>query len=203
MSESDSNYYIRYCNKCKCDTDRNSHNQCKPCVRARARAWRAANPDKKKAYQKEYNKTNGVLISGVERKNKYQYESKEKNAARKRKYKAENPEKVRLAEKKWREKNLEVARERTRLCQHSRRDAVKSSGKLSYGLVKKLVVLQKGKCACCGRELGKDYHLDHIMPLALGGTNTDDNIQLLRKQCNLQKNKKHPVEFMQSRGFLL
>lgn len=35
------------------------------------------------------------------------------------------------------------------------------------------------------------------------GTNTDDNIQLLRKLCNLQKSAKHPVDFMQQRGFLL
>jgi 5-methylcytosine-specific restriction endonuclease McrA len=51
--------------------------------------------------------------------------------------------------------------------------------------------------------LGDNYHIDHIMPLALGGSNTDDNIQLLRQRCNNQKCAKHPVDFMQSRGFLL
>src|SRR5574340_787097 len=75
--------------------------------------------------------------------------------------------------------------------------------KLSSDISSKLFKLQKGKCACCGKRLGDDYHLDHIMPLALGGTNTDDNIQLLRAECNLQKHAKHPVEFMRQRGFLL
>lgn len=56
---------------------------------------------------------------------------------------------------------------------------------------------------CCGLPLGDNYHIDHIMPLALGGSNTDDNIQLLRQRCNNQKCAKHPVDFMQSRGFLL
>jgi 5-methylcytosine-specific restriction endonuclease McrA len=51
--------------------------------------------------------------------------------------------------------------------------------------------------------LGDNYHLDHIVPLAIGGTNTDDNIQLLRQKCNQQKSAKHPIDFMQSRGFLL
>ena len=46
-------------------------------------------------------------------------------------------------------------------------------------------------------------HLDHIMPLALGGSNTDDNIQLLRARCNLQKRAKHPVDFMRERGYLI
>lgn len=45
--------------------------------------------------------------------------------------------------------------------------------------------------------------MDHIMPLALGGTNTDDNIQLLCPTCNRSKHAKHPVDFMQQRGFLL
>jgi len=74
----------------------------------------------------------------------------------------------------------------------------------SPNLSEKLFVLQKGICACgCQQPLGRDYHLDHRMPLALGGTNTDDNVQLLTKLCNLQKGKKHPIDFMQSRGFLI
>jgi len=78
-----------------------------------------------------------------------------------------------------------------------------NGGYLSIGIIKKLFALQKGKCACCGIPLGDDYHLDHIMPISLGGKNNDWNVQLLRKLCNLQKQNKHPVEFMQSRGFLL
>lgn len=41
------------------------------------------------------------------------------------------------------------------------------------------------------------------MPLALGGANEDWNIQLLRQRCNNQKKAKHPVDFMQSKGYLL
>lgn len=65
---------------------------------------------------------------------------------------------------------------------------------------------KNGKCKACSKashSVGDNYHLDHIMPLALGGPNTDDNIQLLRQRCNNQKSKKHPVDFMQSRGNLL
>ena len=76
-------------------------------------------------------------------------------------------------------------------------------GVLTLGLSLRLFQLQKGKCACCKKPLGSNYHMDHIMPLALGGTNTNDNIQLLRARCNLQKQAKHPVDFMQQRGYLL
>ena len=86
----------------------------------------------------------------------------------------------------------------------NRRARKKSSGgNVSAGLKEKLIALQKGRCACCGEKLGVNFHMDHIMPLALGGMNTDDNIQLLRQTCNSQKSAKHPIDFMQQRGFLL
>lgn len=100
----------------------------------------------------------------------------------------------------WYQQNKDVVKTYVQ----NRRAKIKScSGKLSVGLKNKLFVLQKGKCPCCNQPLGNDYHLDHIMPLSLGGTNTDDNIQLLRASCNRQKWAKHPVDFMSTRGFLL
>ena len=68
--------------------------------------------------------------------------------------------------------------------------------------VRRIFNQQKGRCAGCGERLGK-FHRDHIMPLALGGSNDAINIQLLCKPCNLRKHAKHPIEFMQSLGFLL
>lgn len=79
-----------------------------------------------------------------------------------------------------------------------------SGGRLSRGLVQRLHSLQRGLCACCRLPLGDDFQVDHIMPLALGGANSDENIQLLRAACNNLKRAKHPIEFMQrDRGMLL
>lgn len=77
--------------------------------------------------------------------------------------------------------------------------AARMIGKLSKDIRKKLYDAQKGKCPCCGRDLGKSPHLDHIMPLALGGTNVDENMQLLRAACNMQKSKSHPDVFIERR----
>lgn len=111
-----------------------------------------------------------------------------------------NPERNAETAAAWRAANpkLRIIWEQNR---RSRKRA--SGGELSVGLSEKLFRLQKGKCACCRLPLGDDFHMDHIMPLALGGSNVDDNIQLLRKTCNLKKQAKHPIDFMQSRGFLL
>ena len=89
----------------------------------------------------------------------------------------------------WRKRNLELCR----IYQHNRRAReLESGGKLSNGLAAKLFKLQKGKCPCCNKPLGNGCHMDHIKPLSMGGTNTDDNIQLLRATCNLSKSAKDP-----------
>lgn len=43
-------------------------------------------------------------------------------------------------------------------------------------------------CAICGKPLSiDDFTVDHIVPLALGGTYDDDNLQATHKKCNLMK----------------
>ena len=165
-------------------------------IKARNLAWAKANKDKSNAIGRAWASANKDKV-------------KAKNAAwvvanpdrvkeRAEKYRLANPERVKIATAAWHR----ASPESSRISEHNRR-AQMNGGKLSRGLSDKLFKLQKGRCACCGQPLGKNFHLDHIMPLALGGSNTDDNIQLLRQRCNIQKKAAHPVDFMQKRGFLL
>jgi hypothetical protein len=63
---------------------------------------------------------------------------------------------------------------------------------------------QRGCCASCrGKFKNGFFHRDHIMPLALGGTNDILNIQLLCAPCNLKKNARDPFEWAQENGRLL
>jgi len=111
-----------------------------------------------------------------------------------------NYERVKAKKAAWRKNNPEAKR----LGNHTRRaQKASSGGVLSKGLSGKLYKLQRGKCPCCGKPLGKTYHLDHIMPLSLGGVNADSNIQLLRGICNLKKHAKDPIAWANENGMLL
>jgi len=147
-------------------------------------SWYQRNTEKHKKHNSEYRKENS-----------------EKCKSYNDLYRKNNTEKIKSTQKIWRLNNQDTRK----IHEHNRRARkIANGGTLSKGLVERLYKLQKGKCACCGKPLGDDYHLDHIMPLALGGANEDWNIQLLRQRCNNQKCAKHPIDFMQKeRGLLL
>ena len=79
----------------------------------------------------------------------------------------------------------------------------KTNKKLPNGFIHNLKKIQKERCAICRCSIKSLHHVDHIMPLALGGEHEPHNIQLLCPICNLRKGKAHPVEFMQRSGYLL
>jgi 5-methylcytosine-specific restriction endonuclease McrA len=68
--------------------------------------------------------------------------------------------------------------------------------------IQKLYALQRGKCVCCAVSLKSGYHVDHVMPLSLGGSNWPSNLQLLCPRCNLRKSAKHPSDFAHEIGRL-
>lgn len=185
------------CKKCGL-TDRYKSGQCRACRIAKGSAWQKSNPEKANSISKKYESSENR--KSWKKKYRSKNSEKEKSRAKARKYYAENTEKAKAATKKWSSVNPE---ERRIYDQNKRARRGESGGKLSKGLAEKLFKLQRGKCACCSKPLGNDYHLDHRMPLALGGENEDSNMQLLTARCNMQKWAKHPVDFMQSRGFLL
>lgn len=218
-----------FCRKCNAETERNASGRCKPCAKARKSAWYAANRDKDRAKQSAYRAANREKLNARSTayraanpdrvktaKAAWHAENRDEVLAKMAAYRAANRDEIRTKKAAWRAANPERVKakdaawyaanpEKKRIHRQNRRARkMESGGKLSNGLAERLYKLQRGKCACgCKQPLGDNYHLDHIMPLALGGTNEDENIQLLRATCNLRKHDKHPVEFMQQRGFLL
>ena len=91
--------------------------------------------------------------------------------------------------------------ERRKVYRNNRRCSVGSASKQD---IDKIRDAQLQKCAICKTCLKKHgEHIDHIMPLAMGGTGYPANLQLLCPTCNRRKGAKDPIAYMQELGMLL
>ena len=63
-------------------------------------------------------------------------------------------------------------------------------GSFTRRTIENLYVRQRGKCAICFEYLNGIFEADHKVPLALGGSNERENIQLLCVECNRRKGQK-------------
>lgn len=94
-----------------------------------------------------------------------------------RKKKALHPEKIRAIERRRR------AREQGAAGTHTSDDI---DAQLKH---------QKGRCYYCGEKVSNDFHIDHVIPLSRGGTDSPDNLVITCPTCNLRKSSKLPHEW--------
>ena len=168
---------FKFCKNCLCDSARYADGRCKTCVLQRNAKWAAAHRDLVNANSRAWNSKNGEkkrALNTVYR----QVKQKEINEKRKRQRAADpSLERIKAAKRRALKKQ--------------------NGGKLSTNIVQLLLQKQNGLCACCATPMNGQFHLDHIMPLSLGGANSDDNVQLLLPKCNLQKYNLHPEKFLE------
>lgn len=180
--EQHQDYYSRNRDKELDRAVKNRHDNPELCA-ARIKDWQQRNKERVKRNVSAWQKANPKKRLAASKR------WKAKNKARLKEYKQEyakaNPEANRI----W------VATRRAR--------KLNAGGTHTAADIAWLYEKQAGKCACCKVCLSNGYHADHIMPLAKGGSNDRRNIQLLCQPCNSEKHSKHPIDFMQSKGFLL
>lgn len=163
--------------------------RCRDC----SRKWHHKNKERVKEYQQGY------------------YEkTKEYHSDKAKKYREANREKLVSSSKEWHAKNKDRAKayRKERIYKYRvhaanrRARIIGNGGTHTKSDIDFIFKNQKGRCAICGCELS-DYHVDHITPIARGGSNSPSNLQVTCPPCNFSKNDKDPIEFMQSKGFLL
>lgn len=107
-------------------------------------------------------------------------------------WRAANPDRMRKLIRAWKCRNPEKVRA-------SKRGRGSKSGSRRAWLRK----VQRGRCAICRERLGTATHIDHVVPLKLGGPDRRSNLQLTCPSCNLTKGAQHPIDHARSLGRLL
>lgn len=148
-------------------------------------------------YLPNYMATNHIKIKAYM--NAYYRADRDRFIKRAVRWKSDNPEKTRVSNAASRKRHFETVLAKTR----NYRALKRTGGKHTAADVRQIYDSQKGKCAYCRCDVGRGYHVDHIMPVKLGGRNDKSNLQITCVNCNVRKNARHPIEFAQSIGLLL
>lgn len=166
-----------------------------PALRA---AWYQRNAESERARKAKRYAENPEKIREIKRRSAEKHRDKIKSYSRE--YYRKNHERLAQYGKSWRANNPEKRRilDRNRAAREQN-----AEGKFSVDDIKNLMSLQRSKCANCKGCLRHSYHIDHIIPLARGGTNWPKNLQLLCPPCNLRKNSKDPIDWAFENGRLV
>lgn len=131
------------------------------------------------------------------------------------KWQSENRDKVIGAFRKYNEAHREERRELDRKRRSTKEGKAKKAmherarrarERAGHGSVKSLnieqmLISQKNRCAACCKKL-KEFHIDHYVPIKLGGGSQPENLQALCPSCNLNKGAKCPIAWAQENGRL-
>lgn len=145
-------------------------------IKARVRKWGSENRDKKRKYNLAWRENNRDKARSSSL--KWARANKQHQSEYSRKRRKENPDRYRQA----------VRRRRARLHGASRfrvtdRDIVRLLNRFYYC------------CAYCGRDISNGFHIDHVVPLARGGSDGIGNYLPACPFCNESKGAKTLVEW--------
>ena len=154
---------------------------CTAANRENKRRWRATNPDSVRATKKRSDQAHPEAVRI--RKRRYYVAHKEQHGAYQRQWRATHPDRVAASERNRK------ARIRESLGTHTAAD-IEAQYKRQHGLC-----FWRAVHADCRVQLGDDYHVDHVVPISLGGSNGPENLVLTCPKCNLVKNAQHPMDW--------
>lgn len=139
---------------------------CKACCCAKTRAWNAANPER-----------------ASESSRRWYQENKDRAQALSAAWYAANPERSREIKRRHKAKMRQEQPERVAVTRRLEMSKRRLTGvDVTYG-----VIVARDPCAYCGDAGGT---IDHIMPLAYGGSNDWENLTGACLSCNSRKSDK-------------
>jgi len=188
-------------------------------IREQRRQRYLANATEEREYASRYREAHREEIRQKEREQRAA-NLDEHRAADRARY-ANNPEAAKASSRKWRAANTdtvlayyETNKERINKAQREYRQTTRgaesgrirqqrrrarklaAAGSFTRADIEAIRTAQGNRCYICHKPL-KEYHIDHFIPLALGGTNDPGNLRLACPTCNRHKGAKHPHDMGQ------
>lgn len=164
--------------------------QCKSCLRECSRKWHEENRErscenKRKWYEKNREKR-------LEQNRKWYEANSEKHNEKCRKWSKANRDKKRKSFSKWQKANPEKVREHI----HRRRARMaNAAGSFTAEQCQARLEYHGNRCIYCGCD-GK-MTIEHLIPMARGGTNWPANLAPSCQSCNSSKGAKTHFEFLE------
>jgi len=176
MRENGSKVLCVKCNQHKNDTEFYKlatgyrFRKCKICSRAEKAQWREAHLEACKEYGKRYYRNHRESMLKYQRQRKSTYRP--------------SPEASREYTRRWSAAHPEQLRERW-----ARRRARKQNAPVVEKIDRDYIFRRdKGKCHLCGKKVDpKNWHLDHLLSLSMGGEHSYRNVAVTHPRCNLRK----------------
>lgn len=186
--------------------------QCRQCEREKYKVWQEAHKDERNEYWRKYheehrekerayarNWRNNHLERARDNEHHWRKVNPKRKLEHQRKYVNRHPDRPRAYHRKWTKNN--PGKVKAKADQY--RAKKKAGGKYTDEDVKRLYDAQKGKCYWCGQKVGKDFTIDHVIPLNRGGSNTPENIVIACRHCNCSRQDKLPHEWQGNNGKLM
>lgn len=154
------------------------------------RKYREANREAILEGQRRYREANREALAEKERRRRKEHPEISKEIQRK--YRKEHP----VARAEYQRKYREAHREYYAAWMRCRR--AREAGNGGYYPMEHMEITWKvfGKeCAYCGDTIGP-FHLDHFVPIALGGPTTIENMVVTCARCNISKSAKPPQDWL-------
>lgn len=156
---------------------------CKPCRKKAMveynRKWREDNPEYHSEYNRKWREDNPEAY--LEYSAKYRVENREAVRASYAAWEAKNPRHA----QEWAERNPERARETVRRRRARLRNV--PTFEVTEKDIRRLLSRHGRRCAYCSEVLGDSYHMDHVVPVSVGGSNGIGNLVPACASCNVSK----------------
>lgn len=159
--------------------------------RERGLAWLADHRDEERARRRAYYAEH--RDEAIRRARNWYEANRARAVASAARWQAKHPQQRREYGRRYRQRHASACASHAR----NRRSRLRGAeGRHTANDVRAQYKRQKGRCYWCGDSVARSgYHVDHVVPLSLGGSNGPENIVIACPPCNLSKHAKHPMEF--------